>query len=1055
MRERFELLLRQYPEDDGAREEYAGVMYTAGEYSVAENQWSILSRRWPENITYLENHGDALLKERKYDRAAAVLKKARALAPRSHLIAIKLARAYALNRQLREASEVFDAIRPDLDLDARLVQELMAPLLLDINRPQAAEDTLEKLQLTRPDELQVLIWLARAKHQLYRQAELQETIERMAAVSPEDVESRIELATLLAMRADYGSAAVVYSQVLSLAPQNMAARIGIVESYIDSFDAVSASQAIATFLGGDQSPAAQRVIAKYHTLVGEYGLAKAILIRLLHDDPQDAASRLALGQCLADAGESAHALAQFRQITGDELIVRASRLATAETLAEERRFHESNDLMAALRASDPTDVYALLRMVKNYRQMRNPQRAIDLCLRELEHALLSPRAEMDIRVELGHALRELGHNMESLYEFQQVLTRTEGQSVPAIYGEFAALQRLGEPEAARQSLERRIGLLTPSPFLLVSLADLASADCNYQLAMEMLSQCANLAAQVRLAEIQALANCDCGASWHGVHTPGLQELVAHCTCKMGLFLTATEPEWASTFRSVLAISPTNIRARMGLARSLAACLRYRSAIAEYEQVLRVDPDYTVALRERARTFFDWRGWPDTGPAYDESQVAASVLVAPPAPANAIAGVGMAGISGANYGIPGGDYGLSAGYVDQQSSLSSTIAMESLAKSLKDWRAEQAIGAYHALIDVEPANQSAYFDLAQSYSKLKYTSDAIATYEKLLAINPCHREASIAHNTMNWRLHPHVHSAYDVFDQTGREGLTDITRSTWSMMAMQPFGNENDLVGIGYSGVLMTPKDGSPNLGGNVLNLRYRNEYLNRLLIRADLNVEEYDDRVSTRPTGDLVLGLRFPNDGLLFCRGTVSNVLENGESLRQDIYRYGFEVGYEGQPMRDWWLRSTYQLMQFSDSNLQQSFAIRNAYRIHRTPRQLMVHLDYDFTNFNEFTVFDPVNGLFGAVHPYFAPQSFSQVTSFVEWRQTLNRDLFVGAREWWYSLRYGVRFDSESEFYNLWSGEIHHDLKPWLSLQAGCNFIRSGSYDVSAAYGSIVVRFP
>ena len=187
----------------------------------------------------------------------------------------------------------------------------------------------------------------------------------------------------------------------------------------------------------------------------------------------------------------------------------------------------------------------------------------------------------------------------------------------------------------------------------------------------------------------------------------------------------------------------------------------------------------------------------------------------------------------------------------------------------------------------------------------------------------------------------------------------------------------------------------------------------------------------------------------------LENVLENSESLRQDIYRYGLWLVASGQATRNWWIDANYRLLDYSDSNMLNSFDLRNSFLITRPPRQLFIHLDYSFANTNQSTIFNPVTGLFNATHPYFSPRSFSQVTLYAEWKHWLTRDLFIGADQLWYSLRYGVSFDSQSEFYNLWGAELRHDIRPWFSLGLRADMLRSGSYDLSTAMGQVIIRFP
>ena len=78
-------------------------------------------------------------------------------------------------------------------------------------------------------------------------------------------------------------------------------------------------------------------------------------------------------------------------------------------------------------------------------------------------------------------------------------------------------------------------------YLHITIADLAAADCDYAVAQQVLAHSMenNIVARIRLAEIQALASCDCGGPGPcRLNTPGLQDLVTNCHCGLGFMKQA-------------------------------------------------------------------------------------------------------------------------------------------------------------------------------------------------------------------------------------------------------------------------------------------------------------------------------------------------------------------------------------------------------------------------------------------------------------------------------------------------------------------------------------
>ena len=91
------------------------------------------------------------------------------------------------------------------------------------------------------------------------------------------------------------------------------------------------------------------------------------------------------------------------------------------------------------------------------------------------------------------------------------------------------------------------------------------------------------------------------------------------------------------------------------------------------------------------------------------------------------------------------------------------------------------------------------------------------------------------------------------------------------------------------------------------------------------------------------------------------------------------------------------------------------------------------FWGFREGTVFptnppDPAN-IFGAVHPYFSPNGYSQVEMWVEWWHWLSRDYFVHANQCWYSFQYGIMTDSNLVTFHNLRAIFNYDVCTWMSV--------------------------
>jgi hypothetical protein len=231
----------------------------------------------------------------------------------------------------------------------------------------------------------------------------------------------------------------------------------------------------------------------------------------------------------------------------------------------------------------------------------------------------------------------------------------------------------------------------------------------------------------------------------------------------------------------------------------------------------------------------------------------------------------------------------------------------------------------------------------------------------------------------------------------------------------------------------------------------------RLLFSGLLNYEEFPSRLHDRFTfnagaqydcGDLVRG---------WSRAFLENVVENGESLRQDIHRIGWDLGADARPTRYWQFGGTGRVAYYSDANTMGELFLFNNVLLTLPPCQLKVVLDADLESFAHSTVFlDPDHSLLrGARYPYFSPRAFAYYEARLEWTHWLSRDYFVHSNQCYYSLQYANGFDSHFVNYNSVRALANFDVRPWLSIGADAEGTVSSAYKAVGAELYMVVRLP
>src|SRR5262249_40723660 len=368
----------------------------------------------------------------------------------------------------------------------------------------------------------------------------------------------------------------------------------------------------------------------------------------------------------------------------------------------------------------------------------------------------------------------------------------------------------------------------------------------------------------------------------------------------------------------------------------------------------------------------------------------------------------------------------------------------------------AIPAYQSLLEFEPGNEEARFDLGQVYGALKQNHNEIPVYDQLLAINPLHREAQVALERSGLEIDPRLGLNAFLFADRGRDGVANIFRQRYQSWVTLPCVDENQFVQVGFARVRYTPNDDA-GLDGNIFSIGASYKCNERLLLYGLLNYEEFPSRLHDRFTFDAAARYDCGDLACTWTRVFLENVVENGESLRQDIHRVGWDLGGEVRPTRFWELGGIGRIAYYSDVNTMGELYLFNDVLLTMPPCQLKFVLDADLQAFQHSTVFaEPDHEVLrGTLYPYFSPKAFAYYEARIEWTQWLSRDYFVHSNQCYYSLQYANGWDSNFVNYNSIRALANFDLRPWLSIGGDAQGAISDAYKFAAADLYVIVRLP
>jgi tetratricopeptide (TPR) repeat protein len=810
--------------------------------------------------------------------------------------------------------------------------------------------------------------------------------------------------------------------------------------------------------------------AEYHQVVGEYVEAKQVYADFLCQDPADHEARVALAALDEYVREYEKAKAEYSKVPADAALGRKARLGFAVTLSSQRFFHEAVEVCQGLLAEKPDDGNAMAQLARSLAKAGHPDQAVALARTFLGNYPRHEAAARTVHFALGKVFLDAGRYAEAAREYEWLLARPAGRVPAAYYGLARALEKLGNPDKARQALaaaleengDRAPQTMAPVPVFFgdarsrLLLADLFAGDYDDPRAVEM-SQAAlrgdphNLAALIRLADAQQrLARF----SWH------IDEAV-------------------KTSRTILDLSPTNVRGHLALARSLSVGQEYSAAAAEYDRLIALDPTFTIPQREKARVLFSDHRFDASAAAYQQMQTPSAdeklqadldafaqreprvqhpvqLFLRAGLPGKALQGETAKLAASADPEVRAGLQRILADY-EARLAEQTGAHLEGEAKSDKDFRSYEAIPVYKALIAAEPGNEEALFDLGQVYGVLKQTRTELGQYDQLLTVDPLHRDGLVAQERAGLELQPQLHLGASLFSERGRDGLARIETVRAGTSVRYPWGDENDFVQLGFSRIRYEPHDDRV-LDGNILSARAQGKCCDgRLLLFGQVNLEDYPDRLHDRPTFEAGAEYDFCDLVRGRARAFLENFVENGECLRQDIHRVGFDLGGNVRPTRTWEFGGFGRLAYYSDVNTQGELYLFNNVLLTFPPDELKLVLDVDAQGFAHQTVF--VSGdhdnLRGVIHPYFAPSSFAFYEARIEWTHWISRDYFVHSNQCYYSLQYGIGSDTNLATYNSFRALANFDLKPWLSVGCDAKQVLSPVYNATSVMAYLIIRFP
>jgi len=358
-----------------------------------------------------------------------------------------------------------------------------------------------------------------------------------------------------------------------------------------------------------------------------------------------------------------------------------------------------------------------------------------------------------------------------------------------------------------------------------------------------------------------------------------------------------------------------------------------------------------------------------------------------------------------------------------------IELEMKAK-LSYWhnRVKHAIKYYKELIQNEPENVEAMFDLSQVYSYQSMWEDAIDEYKRIINISPDHfrakeglQKVDLISNSVSLK------SGYEFFEADSPDRANDIKRHTFFNKIIFPI-DYNLQIEAGYN---LTSRsfsdfgDVSENEG------RIGFSYLESpdWWVNGFYDFIEYNKVIDTMHTFGGDFSFRVFDIGvsrLSFERERLEN---SSAVIRDRDYRDNFKERLDLDINKRFRLGIDYLFSDYSDGNSKNEPGFDLLYYFSFEPKRFSVKYRYFYREFDD------------KVNKYFSPKDFSTHALTLNWRHFLNKEeIFFGARDLYYDASYDVSVDSEDIVSHKFSGELNWDINKRLNFNIRGSLVNSSA---------------
>ena len=467
--------------------------------------------------------------------------------------------------------------------------------------------------------------------------------------------------------------------------------------------------------------------------------------------------------------------------------------------------------------------------------------------------------------------------------------------------------------------------------------------------------------------------------------------------------------------NLLAEFPDDYKILIWKARVEAWSKRYADSLKTYDEIIRLNPGDPVPPLEAARSA-NWANMYDLSNRYYDSILKTQKLPA----------------------------------------LKKSISLEMQAKNdFKDKKFIHSMRKYNELTAVNPGNEEALFDYAQTQCILGLSDESKKTYGKLLEIDPMHSIAQTALDKMNIKERPDAQALYSYWNEAGYGDLAQIMRRRIDILVELHLPHRYNLRFAGntwedkphFNDVVYGAK------GYSIEGDAVFNEYAKAA---AGFTSKAYDNNLlGARNTGFLNLYLNLNDRARVILGYDKRNETYNLFGLFQGTQSKNLTFEFNSNLNRKLTVNGSARFINYSDSNFGKHYILSAGYDFMEFPRSLSLVYTEEYRNTinaAQYVYSGPT--LNNIIYPYWTPQNYTAGTISLIWRQDISKQFFCGNNNRYYDVKVALGNDSNSNPSRRLEAGFYYELDKKWTLGVKGLVHKSPQWDASGLWGELKCRF-